>query len=208
MNKLTMRDLLIGLFALVGVAFVFSYFSSPAPIRNYPSSGSDIIAYGDSLVWGQGADQRKDFVSLLSQKIGQPIINLGIPGQTTEEGLSRLAGLNIYHPKVVILLLGGNDYIKQVPIDDTFSNLAKIIEDLQHRGAIVLLLGVRGGVLDDHFASRFDELHKQYSTAYVSDVLAGLLGNEKLMSDEIHPNDAGYQIIAARVYPVLAPLVK
>src|SRR5438874_1990589 len=114
MDSLTTRNLLIALVACIGVAFVFFYFRSPAPIRNYPSSGTDIVALGDSLVWGQGSDQGKDFVSLLSQKIGQPIINLGVPGDTTEYGLARVNGLDIYHPKVVILLLGGNDYLKRV----------------------------------------------------------------------------------------------
>jgi lysophospholipase L1-like esterase len=208
MSRELARNLAIGLAALLGVAFVFFYFRSPAPIHNYPSSGTDIIAMGDSLVWGQGSDQGKDFVSLLSQKIGEPIVNLGVPGDTTENGLSRLSGLDIYHPKVVILLLGGNDYLKRVPIDDTFSNLGKMIEDIQRRGAIVLLLGVRGGVIDDHFAPRFKALSEKYGTAYVTDVLAGLLGNEKLMSDEVHPNNAGYQIIADRVYPVLLPLIR
>lgn len=202
------RNLAIGLLGLLVVLAVYAYFRSPAPIRNYPSSGTDIVALGDSLVWGQGSDQGRDFVSLLSQKIGQPIVNLGVPGDTTENGLMRVNGLDIYHPKVVILLLGGNDYLKRVPIDTTFSNLGKIIEDIQRRGAIVLLLGVRGGLLQDHFDSRYEELSKKYQTAYVSNVLSGLIGNAKLMADEIHPNNAGYEIIAERVYPVLAPLLK
>jgi lysophospholipase L1-like esterase len=208
MNIAMKRTLLLALLAMVVVAFVYFYMGSSVPIRNYPSTGTDIIAYGDSLVWGQGADQNKDFVSLLSQKIGQPIVNLGIPGNTTQDGLNRLNGLDIYHPKVILLLLGGNDYLKRVPIDGTFSNLGKIIEAMQKRGAIVLLLGVRGGVIEDHFDSRYKALSEKYGTAYVPDVLAGLFGNEKLMSDEVHPNNAGYQIIADRIYPVLAPLVK
>ena len=176
-------------------------------IRNYPSSGTDIVAFGDSLVWGEGSDQGKDFVSLLSQKIGQPIVNLGNPGDTTADGLARINALDKYHPKVVLLLLGGNDYLKRVPVDVTFANLGKIIENIQARGAIVVLLGVRGGVID-HFSGRFSDLSKKYETAYVSDVLSGLIGEPKYMFDEVHPNNAGYAIIANRIYPVLAPLLK
>ncbi len=179
-----------------------------APIKNFPSKGTDIVAFGDSLVSGAGADQGQDFVSLLSQRIGKPIINMGVPGDTTANGLARINDLDKYHPKVVLLLLGGNDYLKRVPAEQTFLNLAKIIENIQSRGAIVLLLGIRGGVLQDHFAPQYQKLSERYGTALVSDVLTGLFGQEKYMADEIHPNNAGNAIIADRVYPVLLPLLK
>ena len=187
--------------------YIFRPTAGPS-IRNYPSSGTDIVAFGDSLVWGEGADEGRDFVSLLSQRIGQPIINLGNPGDTTAAGLARISGLDQYHPKVVILLLGGNDYLKRVPSDETFVNLGTLIQDIQSRGAVVLLLGIRGGVLVDHFAPQFERLRDTYHTAYVSDVLGGLFGNHEFMSDEVHPNNLGYAKIADRIYPVLAPLLK
>jgi lysophospholipase L1-like esterase len=208
MERLGMRTLLLSLGALLLVAFLYWHFQSHVPIRNYPSSGTDIVAYGDSLVWGQGSTLGHDFVSDLSRKIGQPVVNLGVPGETTALGIAGLHGLDIYQPKVVLLLLGGNDYLQRVPIDTTFANLGKIIENIQSRGAIILLLGVRGGVLLDHFAPRYEALSRQYGTAYVPDVLDGLIGHTQFMSDEVHPNDAGYQIIADRIYPVLAPLLQ
>ncbi len=108
----------------------------------------------------------------------------------------------------MLLLLGGNDYLRRVPPAQTFANMGKIIADLQSRGAVVLLLGIRGGLLQDNFAAEFETLAKKYHTAYVSDVLDGLLGNQALMSDEVHPNDAGYAAIAARVAPELKRLIK
>ena len=184
------------------------YFFGSREVRNYPSRGTDIIAFGDSLVAGVGSSPGHDFVSLLSQKIDQPIINLGVSGETTAGGLARLNELDAYQPKVVILLLGGNDYLRRIPRVQTFENLTEIVESIQAKGAIVLLLGIRGGLLNDRFDTEFKKLRNTHDTAYVSDVLEGLLGKQEYMSDEIHPNDAGYARIAERVYPVLAPLLK
>ena len=204
------RAIVIGGILLVVCAVAgYLYFSSgPAPITNYPSAGTDIIAFGDSLVAGSGATTGNDFVSVLSRRIGQNIINLGVPGDTTADGLARISELDQYHPKVVLLLLGGNDHLKKVPIETTFANLGTLIQDIHARGAIVLLLGVRGNLLVDRFASEFETLHEKYRTAFVPDVLQGLFGDPLYMADEVHPNDAGNKIIADRIYPVLVPLLK
>ena len=181
------------------VALGIYYFSSPLPITNYPSQGTDIIAFGDSLVGGVGSTDGNDFVSLLSKKIGQPIVNLGHAGDTTADGITRINQLDSYKPKVVLLLLGGNDHLKKIPILETRKNLATLIENIQARGAIVLLLGVRGGLLNDRFDTEFENLQNTYHTAFVPDVLDGLFGDMQYMSDAIHPNDAGYGVIAERM---------
>ena len=166
-----------------------------------------IIAFGDSLVYGTGSTGG-GFVRLLAERLGTPIENLGIPGDTTADGIARLDEVIERHPAVVILLLGGNDYLRQVPRDETFANLAKIIERLQADHIAVLLIGVRGGLIRDIFAERFEQLADRYHTAYVHDVLDDTLGVSRYMADQVHPNDAGYGVIAERVYPVLKKMVK
>lgn len=203
-----MRTALFVLAAAVVAGAIYFYFSRPADIRNYPSAGTDLIAIGDSLVAGVGAPTGQDFVSVLSQKIGQPIKNLGRSGDTTADVLERIEEIDAYTPKVVIVLVGGNDYLRRIDREETFANLAKIITNLQNRGAVVLLLGIRGGVLVDNFESHFESLRDTYKTAYVSDVLDGLIGNREYMSDQIHPNEVGYARIAERVYPELVKLIK
>ncbi len=194
---------------VVFLVVLYFVFGGSTEIKNYPSSGTDIIAFGDSLVQGVGATgDSTNFVSILSRRIGRPIVNLGVSGNTTEDGLKRLVELDKYKPKVVILLLGGNDYLRKVPIDTTFNNLEKIIKNIQDRGAIVLLLGVRGGILSDKFDERFEELSDKTESAFVSNVLDGLITKDEFMSDAIHPNDTGYAKIATRVYPVLYKVIK
>ncbi|MFA5841922.1 MAG: GDSL-type esterase/lipase family protein [Candidatus Paceibacterota bacterium] len=198
----TVAIILLGYFLLTG--------GGASKITNYPPKGDAIISFGDSLVEGIGAGDGKDFTSLLSKRLETPIVNEGVSGDTTEEGLSRIdAVLAKYpNPRVVLVLLGGNDFLRRVPREKTFQNLAKIIEKIQNRGAVVLLLGVRGGLLGDQYNSLFEGLAGQYHAAFVPDVLDGLLGRPEYMSDEIHPNDKGYGVIASRVYPVLAGLLK
>ncbi len=207
MDNRNIKTIFGGIVALFLVWALFLFLSKDN-ITNYPSSGTDIIAFGDSLVQGVGASSSDtNFISVLSKKIGKPIINLGVSGNTTQDGLNRLNQLDRYKPKVVIILLGGNDYLRKVSKETTFSNLRKIIQDVHARGATVLLLGVRGGIIKDNFDSDFENLADEYNTAFVSNVLSGLITNREYMSDEIHPNDKGYAKIADRVFPVLKDLV-
>lgn len=195
--------------SVLTIFFVYVKFFKAESIKNYPSSGTDIVAFGDSLIFGQGASSAdKNFVSLLSDRIGKRIVNLGVPGNTTQNALDRINELERYNPKVVVILLGGNDYLQKVPIGKTFQNLGVIIQKIQSKGSVVLLLGVRGGILNDKFDTEFEKISSKYHTAYVSDVLSGLITNMQYMSDAVHPNDLGYQKIADRVYPVLVKLIK
>jgi len=165
-----------------------------------------VVAFGDSLVHGTGSSGG-GFVKLMESRLGRPILNLGVPGNTTADGLERLDDVIDRHPSVVILLLGGNDYLRQVPREETFANLALIIERLQAEGCAVLLVGVRGGLIRDNFAEHFRQLADRYRTAYVHDVLDDTLGVSGYMADQVHPNDAGYRVIADRLYPVLARML-
>jgi acyl-CoA thioesterase I len=176
--------------------------------REVPQATRDgpIVAFGDSLIYGTGSSGG-GFVKQLEQRLGKPIANLGVPGNTTADGIARINEVLERRPAVVLLLLGGNDYLRQVPLDETFANLARIIERLQAEGIAVLLIGVRGGLIRDNFAEHYEELADRYGTAYVHDVLDDTLGVSGYMADQVHPNDEGYGVIADRVYPVLVKMV-
>lgn len=202
MNK---KHLLIGVVLVaVVVLAVLMLRGGETKVKNCPSSGTEIIAFGDSLVAGVGASApEKNFVSLLSAKIGRPIVNLGVSGDTTASGLGRINALDVYRPQVVLLLLSGNDRLRQIPPEQTLENLTKIIQNIQSRGAVVIVLGVKGNLFSGSFEGQVEDLAKQNGAAFVPDVLDGLFGDAKYMSDTIHPNDAGYAKIADRIFPVL-----
>jgi len=201
---LSKRNTLIGaLIASVAIFLFWYFFTDTYVVKNYPSSGETVIAFGDSLVRGVGSTEGNDFVSLLSARINTPIINLGHPGDTTTEAFARIDDVLSMNPKVVMLLLGGNDFLKRVPKHEMLSNLEQIITAIQNKGAVVILLGVRGGLITDSYESDLRSLAEKTGSAYVPNVLKGLIGNPKYMDDSIHPNNAGYAIIADNIYPVL-----
>ncbi len=176
-------------------------------IANTPPKNARIVAFGDSLINGVGATTGNNFVSQTSRALKIPIKNLGIPGNTTADGVARLGEVYAEDPGIVLVLLGGNDYLRKVPPEETWRNLDYIVKSLTDRGVVVVLLGVRGGLLRDNYEEKFEELSKKYKTAYVSDVLDGILLNKELMYDAVHPNDAGYAKIAQRVIPVLKDIL-
>ena len=93
-----------------------------------------------------------------------------------------------------MVLLGGNDYLAGAPPEDTFKNLGKIIDEIQNRGAAVVLIGI-----GEKFGKEFEALAESKKTVYVPDILENILGNAKLMSDGLHPNDEGYKMMAEKI---------
>ncbi len=199
MKRIIVTILVIAL----ALGFLFWVFKGDRKITNFPPQGRSIVAFGDSLVEGVGATGGNDFVSLLSRQVGEPIINMGVAGHTTRDGLARVSEANKQDPKVVLILLGGNDFLRKIPVAETFQNLDQIISKLQAEGAVIILLGVQGGLFSDGYDEYFEDLAEERGTLYVENVLDGLLYHDDLMSDSIHPNNLGYQKIADKVLPAL-----
>ncbi len=194
----------IGLLLLVAIWYVRSLAPKPA----LPTAGRQIIFFGDSLVSGRGASPGRDLVSQLTDRIGTTIINAGRSGDTTESAVARLdRDVLARDPRVVIVLLGGNDYLRKVPRDRMFANLRRIVEGIRAKGAGVVLVGINPGVLTDPFDSGFEEIARRTQSVFVPDVLDGILGNSDLMSDPIHPNDRGYAMMAARIEDAVKTLM-
>ncbi len=163
-----------------------------------------VIAFGDSLVAGYGAETGKDFVSVLSESTDIPIQNLGRNGDTTASARTRLKEVIAAKPDIVIVLLGGNDALQGASVEDTERNLSKILDMLQREGIEVILAGVLGGFPTDPYAPMFRRLADTHPVLFVPNILSGVIENREMMSDAIHPNSAGYARIAERLLPLLA----
>ena len=166
-------------------------------------SGIDVLAFGDSLTFGIGATSGNGYVPVLERRIGIDIFNSGIPGNTTADALVRLnASVLSRDPRIVIVLLGGNDLLQNVPLQMRIDNITQIVERIRADGSKVILVGVGSGVLDP-FNGALPDLASRTGSSYVPDIMDGIFGNPSLMSDNIHPNNAGYAIIADRIEPAL-----
>jgi acyl-CoA thioesterase-1 len=163
----------------------------------------DVLAFGDSLTFGIGATSGNGYVPVLERRIGIDIFNSGIPGNTTGDALVRLnASVLSRDPRNVIVLLGGNDLLQNVPLQTRIDNITQIVERIRADGSKVILVGVGSGALDP-FNGALPDLASRTGSSYVPDIMSGIFGNPSLMSDNIHPNDAGYAIIADRIEPAL-----
>lgn len=207
--KLSQKQMFLVIAAAFAAFFLWLLFGGGGEPKRYPRSGEHIIAFGDSLVEGAGASPGNDFVSLLSQRLGVPIVNAGRSGDTTASALLRFeSDVLSQNPKIVILLLGGNDAIRRIPPGETMQNLGMMIDWIHRRGAAALLVGVRGGLFIDDFKKGFRNLEKKKGVFYVPDVIDDVFGHPDFMYDGIHPNDAGYAIMADRIEPVLREMLK
>lgn len=202
--------LIIGGILIVGIVWeTMRILPDQYSITNFPPKGESIIALGDSLTTGVGASsQEHNYVSLLEKRFNISITNKGKSGDTTHDALLRLDDdVLALHPDIVLVLLGSNDYLRQEPRRETFSNLRTIIARIQKEGAVVILIGARGGVLSDTFAKDFTALARETGSVFVPGVLDDIFGNAKFMSDEVHPNDAGYLKMADKIAPELEGVV-
>ena len=166
-------------------------------------SSIEVLAFGDSLTFGIGATSGNGYVPVLERRVGVDIFNSGIPGNTTADALVRLnASVLSRDPRIVIVLLGGNDLLQNVPLQTRIDNITQIVERIRADGSKVILVGVGSGVLDP-FNGALPDLASRTGSSYVADIMDGIFGNSALMSDNIHPNNAGYAIIADRIEPAL-----
>lgn len=192
---------ILGVLLLCGLAYFL--FQNETQIINYPPKEGPVVAFGDSLIRGVGSQETEGFVLTLSSKIGEPIINMGIPGNTTADGLARVDAVLENSPRIVLVLLGGNDRLRQIPTEQTLANMRLIISKIQESGAIVVVLGVRGNLLSGRFDEELENIADEMGAVFVPNVLDGIFGNEQLMFDTIHPNREGYALIAEKVYGIL-----
>ena len=190
-----------GAAAVVLLIAAWALWPSPyGDVKNLTSGGTAIVAFGDSLTAGYGARAGEDYPSRLSALIGKPVVNAGVSGDTTDSALARLDGDAIsQNPRVVIVGLGGNDFLRQTPLATTEANLREIVRRIQASGAMVILLGFRFPSLNANYESMYERVAEEEHCLLIDDLLDGILSNPSLKSDEIHPNARGYALMAERV---------
>jgi acyl-CoA thioesterase-1 len=197
--------------------------ATPVPSSQSPRPATDnrpvVVAFGDSLSAGFGADPGKsypDFLQLELDRAGYRyrVVNSGISGDTTTDGLERIGTVTALKPSIVILEFGGNDGLRGLPVAASRENLEKMIGILQSNRAKVVLAGMTlppnyGPEYIRSFEAVYRDLARKYRLPLIPFLLTGVGGNAGLMQrDGIHPTAAGNKIVAKNVMQVLAPLLK
>lgn len=201
-------QLAIGVALLLSLSWGFwpSRFSR---VKNLDARGTAVVAFGDSLTEGFGAAPGEAYPARLAALTGTPIINAGVSGDTTDSALARLdADVLALNPRIVIVGLGGNDFLRRSPAGTTAANLRTIVRRIQARGAMVILLGYHFPSIGVDYSGIYEAVADGEGCLLVDDLLDGILRNPKLKSDEIHPNAAGYQLMAERIAPSLRRLLE
>lgn len=172
--------------------------------------GKTVLAFGDSVTFGTGAATGEDWPTLLATLTGWNIVNTGIPGDTAEAAKGRLqALLDEHHPVLVIIEIGGNDFLRRRSAKMVKDDLRHLIQIVKQAGAHVVLVAVPElsvlGVIarKPSDASIYGELGEEESIPVVSDVFAEILGNPDLCADQIHPNARGYSQMASGIHASL-----
>jgi lysophospholipase L1-like esterase len=167
-------------------------------------NGDVILAFGDSLTHGSGASADSAYPAVLSQLIGHTVINAGVPGETTAEGLARLPEvLTETSPKIVLLCLGGNDMLRRHNANNTESNLRRMIQAIRASGAGVVLIAVPQPAVFSGPPGFYEELADEFDLPYESEVFDEVLKTPRLKADPIHANAEGYKLVAERIAELL-----
>ena len=194
-------------FTIIAVCLLTSCLplADPKPLAPLPAR-ANILAFGDSLTFGYGVAPGQSYPSVLQNLVGarHRVINAGINGDSTRDALRRLpAALQRYQPRLVILCIGGNDFLRRYPNDETQRNIEAMVTQIKATGSDVILVAVPswGIIIDNH--AMYRAIAKEYQLWMEDSALETMLNDSALKSDTIHGNEAGYRLIAESVYALL-----
>lgn len=194
------------------------YAAPPRPVPvSHPATVID--CFGDSITAGYGVDPGKSYPDDLQTDLDNRgyrarVVNSGIAGNTTKDGVDRLKDVLALHPVVVIVEFGGNDGLRGIPIADTRRNLGAIVSTLLHAGAKVILAGI---TLPPNYGADYVQQFNQVFIAVAAENHVPVIPNiylhvyavpNAIQDDGIHPTAKGAQLVADEFLPLLKPLLQ
>ena len=197
------RTLALGAAALLGTALA-GCGRSQGKAQPVPA-GSTVLALGDSLTYGTGASAETSYPTVLAELTGWNVVNAGVPGDTSAQALARLPALLAEHqPKLVIVSIGGNDFLRKLPESDTHAHVHAICKQSLDAGAQVLLVAVPRatvaaalGQMTDH--ALYAEVAKDLKIPLQREAWGEVLAQPDLRADAVHANARGYAQFARSV---------
>ncbi len=193
-----MKYIIITLF----ITLILLTFSNKSTKMHTPLTHNTILAFGDSLTYGHGANDDESYPARLSSLSGLKVINAGISGETSSDGLQRLPELlEDESISLMILCFGGNDILREQSMDSLKNNLKTMIEMAKTKEIEVLLITVPNlNLFGLSPLDLYKEVAKEESVPFLSGLFTEILNNPALKSDQIHPNALGYKLMADKIY--------
>lgn len=189
-------------FAVIALMLVASCGERPKLERL--SGDAVVLAFGDSLTFGTGAAEDESYPAQLEKLIGRRVVRAGVPGEVTAQALARLpAALDEHAPKLVLLCIGGNDFLRRLGNQQAERNVREMVKLARTRGVAVLLIGTPEPGLTVSPPAFYAAVAKDYGLPYEEGVIGEVLKDRSLKSDPIHPNARGYRVIAERLAQAL-----
>jgi acyl-CoA thioesterase I len=194
--------------------------SSPAPNATMAMDKRPVVVcFGDSLTAGYGTDLGQSYPDYLQKDLDAKgynyrVVNEGINGNTTKDGVNRLDSIVALKPAVVVVEFGGNDGLRGLRIEDSRSNLDKIVVTLKASGTKVVLAGITlppdyGPDYIKQFNDTYAMLAAKYQVPLLPFLLNGVFGVDGMMqADRTHATSDGNKVVARNVLPLITPLLK
>lgn len=178
-----------------------------------------VVCFGDSLTAGFGADEGQSYPDFLQGDLDHDgfhyrVVNEGVSGNTTKDGLNRLSEVVAMKPAVVVLEFGGNDGLRGVKVETTRTNLSTMIGALEANGAKVVLGGMTlppsyGADYVNRFTGIYPALGKKFNVPVIPFFLQDVYGREGMIqADGIHATAKGNEGVARTVLPLVEPLLR
>ena len=166
--------------------------------------GAVVLAFGDSLTFGTGAGSGESYPAVLERAIGRKVVNAGVPGETSAEGLARLPEvLDEVQPKLLILCHGGNDFLRKMDDGAAAANIRAMIRLARGKGIPVVLLATPKPGIPPSVPTFYGDIAKELKLPFEDGVIRTVVLDSRLKSDFVHPNAQGYAQIAAAIEKVL-----
>lgn len=202
------------------LALLLSLTPYAAPVASVPAAPVPVIdCFGDSITAGYGLNPGQAWPDNLQTDLDHrgyhyKVVNSGVSGNTSKDGVDRLQDILALHPAIVVVEFGGNDGLRGIPIADTRRNLGLIVSTLLHAGSRVLLAGITlPPNYGPDYIHQFDETYRLTAAKYRVPLLPMLYANiytipGAIQDDGIHPTAKGDQLLAEHFLPLLLPMLR
>jgi acyl-CoA thioesterase I len=176
-------------------------------VPNLDAPGRTIVVLGDSIASGAGSGPGEAYPELLAARLGTEVVNAGVSGNTTADGLARIDEVLAEDPWLVIVELGGNDFLRRVPPEQAERNLRGILDRVIAARAVPVLVEV-DAPFGGSYRDIYERLGDEYDVPVVEDALGDILRDRSLKADTIHPNAQGQRVLAAAIAEEIEPLIE